>query len=125
MATTKAGSFLSPKAYDRWKFIAQIVLPALGTMCFSLMSLWHIPHATEVVGTITAIDLFLGVLLGFSSQQFYKTGANFDGDVNYISEPDGGRVRFEFEKDPAEVIEDEPGKHSMEFRIKRQNEGDI
>lgn len=121
MATTKAGSFLSPKAYDKWKFVAQIVLPALGTMCFSLMSLWNIPHATEVVGTITAVDLFLGVLLGFSSQQFYKSGANFDGEV--VESDD--KVSFQFNKPPDEILQDEPGKHSMEFRIKRQNEGDI
>lgn len=125
MATTKRGSFFSPKTYDRLKFVAQILLPALGTLYFSLSDLWNLPGALQVVGTITAIDLFLGTVLGFSSQQFYKNGANFDGDVNYIPEDDGGRVRFEFERDPAEVIEDEPGKHSMEFRINRQKEGDI
>lgn len=128
MAEKRKNVMFSSAAYDKLKFIAQIVLPAVGTLYFSLSDLWNLPYALQVVGTITAVDLFLGTILGFSTSQYYKQGANFDGDVNYISEEDGGRVRFEFDKDPAEVIEDEPGKHSMEFRIQRQKEqkeGDI
>lgn len=55
------------QAYDVWKFIAQIALPALGTLYFAVAKLWDLPAVESVVGTITAVDVFLGVLLSYSS----------------------------------------------------------
>lgn len=63
---------LSNKAYDVMKFIAQILLPAIGTLYFALARIWDLPLAEQVVGTITAIDAFLGALLGISSLQYNK-----------------------------------------------------
>lgn len=63
---------LSNKAYDALKFIAQIVLPAAGTLYYAIAKIWKLPLAEEIVGTITAVDTFLGVLLGISSNQYYK-----------------------------------------------------
>ncbi len=61
---------LSNKAYDVLKFIAQIVLPALGTLYFALATIWGFPYGEEIVGTITAVDAFLGALLGISTVQY-------------------------------------------------------
>lgn len=61
---------LSNKAYDILKFIAQIVLPALGTLYFALATIWGFPYGEEIVGTITAVDAFLGALLGISTVQY-------------------------------------------------------
>ena len=58
---------LSNKAYDVLKFVAQIVLPALGTLYFALASIWGLPYGEQIVGTITAIDAFIGALLGIST----------------------------------------------------------
>lgn len=63
---------MSNKVYDILKFIAQVVLPALGTLYFALAGIWGFPFGEEIVGTITAIDTFLGVLLGISSNQYHK-----------------------------------------------------
>ena len=63
---------LSNKAYDILKFIAQILLPAIGTLYFALARIWNFPFAEEIVGTITAIDAFLGALLGISTMQYNK-----------------------------------------------------
>ena len=63
---------LSNKAYDILKFIAQIVLPALGTLYFALATIWGFPYGEEIVGTITAVDAFLGALLGISTVQYNK-----------------------------------------------------
>lgn len=63
---------MSNKAYDRWKFVAQIVLPATGTLYFALSQIWELPYGEQIVGTITAIDAFLGALLGISSIQYHK-----------------------------------------------------
>lgn len=63
---------LSNKAYDILKFVAQILLPAVGTLYFALARIWNFPYAEEIVGTITAIDAFLGALLGISSMNYNK-----------------------------------------------------
>lgn len=61
---------LSNKAYDIIKYIALIVLPAIGTLYFALASIWGLPYGQEVVGTITAIDTFLGALIGISAMNY-------------------------------------------------------
>lgn len=63
---------MSNKVYDVLKWIAMICLPALGTLYFALAGIWGWPYAEEIVGTITAIDTALGVLLGISSAQYSK-----------------------------------------------------
>lgn len=61
---------MSNKTYDMLKFVAQIMLPAAGTLYFSLASIWGFPYGEEIVGTITAVDTFLGVCLGLSSASY-------------------------------------------------------
>lgn len=63
---------MSNRTYDILKYIAQVVLPALGTLYFALAGIWGFPYGEEIVGTITAIDTFLGVLLKISSDNYYK-----------------------------------------------------
>lgn len=65
---------LNNKVYDILKWIALYLLPALGTLYFALSGIWGLPYGEQVVGTITAADTFLGVLLGISSAN-YKKGA--------------------------------------------------
>nr|DAL25978.1 MAG TPA_asm: holin [Caudoviricetes sp.] len=64
----------SNKIYDALKWIALYLLPALGTLYFALSGIWDLPYGEEVVGTITAADTFLGVLLGISSATYKKEG---------------------------------------------------
>lgn len=63
---------MSNRTYDVLKFIAQIVLPAIATLYFALAQIWGFPYAEEIVGTITAIDAFLGAILGISTMQYNK-----------------------------------------------------
>ena len=63
---------MSNKTYDILKWIAQYGLPAIGTLYFALAGIWNLPYGEEVVGTITAFDAFLGVLLGISTVQYNK-----------------------------------------------------
>ena len=63
---------MSNKVYDVLKYIAQIVLPALGTLYFALSTIWNFPYGSEVVGTISAVDAFLGCLLKLSTDQYNK-----------------------------------------------------
>lgn len=63
---------MSNKIYDMLKWIALIVLPAIGTLYFALAGIWGFPYGEEIVGTITAIDTFLGAILGISSINYTK-----------------------------------------------------
>ena len=63
---------MSNKVYDVLKYITQIVIPAVATLYFALAGIWGFPYGEQIVGTLTAIDTFLGVLLGISSAQYKK-----------------------------------------------------
>lgn len=63
---------MSNKVYDVLKWIAMYLLPSLGTLYFALAGIWGLPYGEEIVGTITAIDTFLGVILGISNSQYKK-----------------------------------------------------
>lgn len=78
------------KVYDILKWIAQVVLPALGTLYFTVDQLAGWSHGTLVSGVVLAVDTFLGVVLGISSNQFNKQQAEDkpDGDL-IVSESDG------------------------------------
>lgn len=61
---------MSNKVYDILKYIAQIVLPALGALYFGLAKIWGFPYGTEIVGTIAVVDTFLGAILKISTDQY-------------------------------------------------------
>lgn len=69
---------MSNKTYDVLKRIVQYILPALGTLYFTLASIWGFPYGEEIVGTISAVDLFLGVALGISTAQYNKEDEKTD-----------------------------------------------
>lgn len=61
---------ISNDVYDALKYVAQYVLPALGTLYFAIAQIWGLPYGEQIVGTITAVDAFLGVLLGISTYTY-------------------------------------------------------
>lgn len=65
---------MTNKTYDILKFIAQIVLPAIGTLYFALAGIWGLPYGEQIVGTITAVDTFLGAVLKISSDRYKEVG---------------------------------------------------
>lgn len=64
---------MSNKVYDVLKWIAMYFLPAIGTLYFALSGIWNLPYGEQVVGSITAVDTFLGVILGISNSQYNKS----------------------------------------------------
>jgi len=64
---------MTNKVYDVLKYIAQIVLPAVGTLYFALSGIWGLPYGEQIVGTVTAVDAFLGALLKISSDNYYNS----------------------------------------------------
>lgn len=65
-------TILSDKVYNILKWVALVLLPALGALYFGLAGIWGFPYGEQIVGTITVIDTFLGVILGISTVQYKK-----------------------------------------------------
>ena len=65
-------TLLNNKTYDILKWAALVLLPAIGTLYFALAGIWGFPYGEQIVGTITALDTFLGVILGISTIQYNK-----------------------------------------------------
>ena len=65
---------LSDKTYDILKWIALYLLPALGTLYFTLSGLWGLPYGEQIVGTIPAIDTFVAVIIGISKYNYKGDG---------------------------------------------------
>lgn len=72
---------MSDKVYDILKWIALILIPAIGTLYFALAGIWGFPYAEAIVGTLTAVDTFLGAILGISTSM-YKKNQNESNDFN-------------------------------------------
>ena len=64
---------MTNKTYDILKWFAQIVLPALAALYAALAGIWGFPYGEEIVGTISAVDVFLGALLQISTNNYNKT----------------------------------------------------
>lgn len=86
---------LTNKQYDVLKWIALYLLPALGTLYFTLSGLWGLPYGEQIVGTITAIDTFVAVIIGISTH-------NYNGDGTLMidtSNPNVDTYRFNMDDD--------------------------
>ena len=94
---------MSNKVYDVLKYIAQIVLPALGTLYFTLAGIWNLPAAEQVLGTIVAVDTFLGVCLQLSSRAYAKSEKRFDGAIHVEETEEKKIFSLELKGDPNEI----------------------
>ena len=69
---------LPDKTYNVLKWIAIVVLPALSTLVFTIGGIWGWGFTEQVIGSIAAVDMFLGVVLGISTSQYNKTKNSTD-----------------------------------------------
>lgn len=76
---------MSNKTYDTLKYIALIVLPALGTLYFALAGIWGLPYGEQIVGTITAVDAFLGAILKISSDKYMEIQQGYNIDISGVT----------------------------------------
>lgn len=68
--------YLNNKVYDVLRWIAQFLLPGLAALYFALSDVWGLPYTGEVVGSIVALDTFLGTILGISTLNYNKAQVN-------------------------------------------------
>lgn len=110
---SKRGKFLSNEVYDALKFLALVVLPGLGTLYFALSQIWGFPNGAEVVGTIVAVDGFLGLVLGISTSKYNNSDAAYDGQMDVLTHENGKTFSLQLNSDP----EDLESKKSITFKV--------
>lgn len=73
----------SNETYDKLKWIALVLLPAIEVLWLTLGKIWGFPYLVEIGSTIAAVDVFLGSLLGVSTRNYRaekeQDGFNDDG----------------------------------------------
>jgi len=109
------GFVLPTKVYDFLKFLAMVLLPAVGAAYFSLAGIWGLPNADQVVGTITVIDTLLGVLLRISTNAYDKLPEAYDGHIAILVDEVADKKTFslELDDDPQTLI----GRDKVTFRV--------
>lgn len=108
---------ITGKLYDWLKWIAQIFLPASGTLYFTLAGVWGLGSGQEVVGSIMAFDLFLGVILGISQASYNKAVENA-GELLVAND---GKLLFQLDENKTDLgkLGD---KKEIRFKVKKGSE---
>lgn len=105
--TSSSTNLISNTSYDVLKWIVQIVLPAIGTLYFTLATIWGLPYGEQIVGTITAVALFGGVILKISNK-------TYSGDGTLLVNPeDTENMRLVLDATPDELA----AKKSITFNV--------
>lgn len=84
----KTGKFaLDETFYDILKTFTTIWLPAISTLYFTLGGIWNWPNVEQVIGTISAIGLFLAAILKISSASYNNSMKQIDGRLTVEHDP--------------------------------------
>lgn len=84
---TKTTTLLSNTNYNILKHVAAIGLPALAALYYAIAQIWHISHPGQIMATISAINAFLGAILGISTAQ-YNSNSKYNGVLEVIDAMD-------------------------------------
>jgi hypothetical protein len=95
---------LSDRQYVVLEWAARVLLPSLATLYLALATLWALPYGPQVVGTIVALDTFLGVFIGLAQKTYDQSEAAYNGTITATPGPDGTMLsELVLDKDPAEL----------------------
>lgn len=114
-APPRAHTLFSNSVYDKLKFVALVLLPALGTLYFTIAATTGLPYGEEVVGIVLAVDTFLGVLLGLSTNQYRNNDDRFDGEVHVQRVPGTDESTVGFAVDSRSVV----GKDEIVLKVQK------
>lgn len=112
---------LNDTVYNYLKWFIAIFLPAFGAAYFSLSDIWGLPNTLQVVGTVTVIETFLGVIFGLSTKAYNDDLAKYhDANAGWIMsngvDQDTGMPNLQVvfnDRLPVEILE----KESIELKV--------
>lgn len=114
LKTVNDKTMLNDSAYAFGKKLVQIYIPASSSLYFGLASIWDLPAADKVTGTLALVATFLGVCLGLSSKQYDASGAGTDGELEVSEHADGHKIfSLNVNGDPEALAE----KSSITFKV--------
>lgn len=117
-AEESQGYMLSSQAYDMLKLVAQIILPGIGALYFALSQIWGLPAGEQVIGTITAVDVFLGLLLASSTRAYNKDREGpLMGFIDVVDDGDDRQMVLNFPGDPNDIVDE----NKVTFKVRKRS----
>lgn len=106
-------NILNSKQYDAIKWLTVTLLPAVGALYFALAAIWDFPAAEQVLGTLAAIQVFIGAVMGISSKQYEESGEKYGGEINVKETPEKTKFSLDLKDAPETLLE----KDEVTFRV--------
>lgn len=69
---------MSNKVYDTLKLIALVLTPVLAFVA-SMANIWEVPHAEQIVATLTGLDTLVGAIVVALKTAYDKKEGEGDG----------------------------------------------
>lgn len=112
-----SGVILSDNLYKTIKWAVGIVLPAAATLILALGEIWDWPNMNQIVGTVTALSTFLGVVAGVSTFQYNESDAAFDGTMRVNRQGEGQLFDLILDEDPLNIA----AQKEIRFKVDKSN----
>jgi hypothetical protein len=111
---------LGDSTYNKLKHSTTVVLPAAGALYFALAQIWHLPKAEEVVGSLAALNTFLGVVLGVSTRSYNRSDIKYAGIIEVEETPDAKSLNIIL-NEASPPLEKQP---EVTFRVDNSSTGE-
>lgn len=111
---------LGDSAYNRLKNSTTVIIPAVGALYFTLAQIWHLPKAEEVVGSLAALNTFLGVTLGISTRSYNRSDTKYAGIIEVEETEDVKNLNIIL-NEAAVPLEDQP---EVTFKVDNSSTGE-
>lgn len=99
---------LGDRAYEALRVFVQIILPGAATLYGTLGATWGWPATEQVVSSIAAVALFMGLMVVVSRKSYNKSDARYDGIIDVQEDEDGVKqasLILKNYENPAEVVQ--------------------
>lgn len=98
---------INDAVYEGLRSFVQIVLPGAGVLYGTLGTTWNWPATEQVVSSIAAVALFMGLLVSWSRRLYNKSDAKYDGIIDVHEDEDGVKqasLILKNYENPADVV---------------------
>jgi len=92
--STTSTKLPSGAVYDKLKLTAQLILPAFAALYFGLSQIWNLPAGAEVSGTISLLNVFVGVSVVWLKSLHNAAGTQYDGFLTWEDHDEGSSLRL-------------------------------
>lgn len=98
-------SLLTSQQYNILKWVTIIVLPAVTTAYGTFSNIWGWPYGDQIVASLAALTLLLGVIIGVSTSSYNKSSAGPSGTLVVDNSGTGQQTYLAFDQDPKTLAE--------------------